>query len=44
MRDFRFACKVFAVRSRSSFATCCQTHLRAREVATVDLLTDGRPR
>jgi probable F420-dependent oxidoreductase len=90
MRGFRFACNVFAVRSRSSFVTYCQTaersgydvvftvdhldapspfpplvvaadaterlrvgtlvlnaglwhpHLLAREVATVDLLTDGR--
>lgn len=90
MREFRFACNVFAVRSRQSFVTYCQAaersgydvvftadhldapspfpplvaaadatqrlrvgtlvlnaglwnpHLLAREVATVDLLTDGR--
>jgi probable F420-dependent oxidoreductase len=90
MRDFRFGCNVFAVRSRSSFVSYCQTaersgydvvftvdhldapspfpplvaaadaterlrvgtlvlnaglwnpHLLAREVATVDVLTDGR--
>lgn len=90
MRDFRFSCNVFAIRSRSSFAAYCRAaeergydvvftadhlgspapfpslvaaaeatrrlrlgtlvlnagfwnaHLLAREVATVDLLTDGR--
>lgn len=90
MRQFRFACNVFAVRSRQSFVTYCQAaeragydvmfttdhldapspfpplvaaagaterlrvgtlvlnaglwnpHLLAREVATVDVLTDGR--